>query len=135
MTLLEVFLALTIFVGALAAVSQIISTGTRASVQAELQSDAVLRAETQMAQIVSGAIPLTATSNAAFDDHAEWTWSLTVATGPQLDTLQLTVTVDHKTPKGVVNGQAVLARIIRDPQVYVNAAAASSDSTGLELLQ
>jgi hypothetical protein len=35
----------------------------------------------------------------------------------------------------VVNGQAVLARIIRDPQVYVNAAAASSDSTGLELLQ
>jgi general secretion pathway protein I len=135
MTLLEVFIALAIFIGALAVITQIISTGTRAAVQAQLQSDAVLRAETVIAEAVSGVIPLQAVSKQAFSDDTEWVWSLTVDEGTQIDTLQLTATIEHTLPTGRTNASVTLTRLIRDPQVFLDAAGASSSTSGLELLQ
>jgi general secretion pathway protein I len=135
MTLLEVFLALAIFIGALAVITQIISTGSRAAIQAQLQSDAVLRAESVISEAVSGVIPLQSASGQAFADDSTWTWSLTVAEGTHVDTLQLTAVIDHKLPTGRINAQATLTRLVRDPQVFLDAAGASSTTSGLELLK
>jgi hypothetical protein len=133
--LLEVFIALSIFIGALAVISQIISTGTRASIQAQLQNEAVLRAESCLAEAVAGVVDLTGISNTAFPDDPAWTWSLAVTDGPHVDTLLLTVTVNHATVGGVVNAQASLSRLIRNPQVFLDAAGSSATTSGLELLQ
>jgi len=135
MTLLEVFIALAIFIGALAVITQIVSTGSRAAVQAQLQTDAVLRAETVMAEAVAGVIALQSASGQAFSDDPDWTWSLTVAEGSHIDTLQLTVVVNHANSTGRINAQATLTRLLRDPQVFLDAAGESSTTSGLELLQ
>ncbi|MBX3443491.1 MAG: hypothetical protein KF774_13880 [Planctomyces sp.] len=130
MTLLEVFLALAIFIGALTAITQIISTGSRAAIQTQLQSEAALRAESKMAEAVAGAINLQTANNVAFEDDDAWAWSLVVADGTHVDTMLLTVLVTHKTRGGRVDGQSQMARLIRNPQVFLDAAGASS-STGL----
>lgn len=129
MTLFEVFLAISIFVAALAVVTEIVHTGSRASIQAQLQSDAVLRAETKLAEASAGVIPLQSTSNAAFEDDPSWTWSLAVGPGPIVDTLQVTVTATHVDGRGVINGETSLTRLVRDPQIYDNAAAAATSTS------
>ncbi|MBX3451708.1 MAG: hypothetical protein KF777_19255 [Planctomycetaceae bacterium] len=134
MSLLEVFVALAIFIAALAVITQIISTGSRASARAQFQSEATLRAESCMAEAVAGIVPLQA-ERKSFEDDAAWQWSLTVESGPHVDTLLLTVAVEHTTETGRVNGTATLRRIIRDPQLFLNAASASSTSSALDLLQ
>jgi type II secretory pathway pseudopilin PulG len=134
MSLLEVVVALAIFIAALAVITQIISTGSRASTRAKLQSEATLRAESCMAEAIAGVIPLQADTR-PFDDDASWQWSLVVDTGPHVDTVLLTVNVEHKTDQDRVNGLATLKRVIRDPQVFLDAGAASSNSSALDLLQ
>jgi general secretion pathway protein I len=129
MTLFEVFLAISIFIAALAVVTEIVHTGSRAAIQAQIQSDAVLRAETKLAEAAAGAVPLQSTSNSSFEDDQSWSWSLTVGSGPVADTLQVTVTATHVTGQGRVNGQASLARLIRDPQIYDNAAATATSTS------
>jgi general secretion pathway protein I len=133
MSLLEVFVALAIFIAALAVITQIISTGSRASARAQFQSEATLRAESTMAEAVSGIIPMQ-NDKKAFDDDAAWQWSLAVETGPHVDTLLLTVTTEHTTETGRVNGMATLKRIIRDPQLFLNAASATTNSSAMDLL-
>jgi type II secretory pathway pseudopilin PulG len=134
MSLLEVFVALAIFIAALAVISQIITTGTRASARAQFQSEATLRAESTMAEAVSGIIPLQ-NDKKAFDDDASWQWSLTVESGPHVDTLLLTVVADHTNENGRLNGSATLKRVIRDPQLFLNAASANTNSSALDLLK
>jgi type II secretory pathway pseudopilin PulG len=133
MSLLEVFVALAIFIAALAVITQIISTGSRASARAQFQSEATLRAESTMAEAVAGIIPMQ-NDKKAFDDDAAWQWSLAVETGPHVDTLLLTVTTEHTTETGRVNGMATLKRIIRDPQLFLNAASATTNSSAMDLL-
>ena len=134
MSLLEVFIALAIFIAALAVITQIISTGSRASTKAQLQSEATLRAESCMAEAVSGVIPLQNDSH-AFDDDASWKWSLSVDSGPHVDTVLLVVTVEHTSDQSKVNGLATLKRIIRDPQIYLDAAGSTSNDNALDLLK
>jgi hypothetical protein len=132
MTLIEVFVALSIFTAALAVITQIIHTGSLASVQALLVSDGVLRAESKLAEAASGAVSMQSTSG-TFEDDANWSWTLSVAAGPQTSTLLLTVDAAHSAG-GVVNAKVSLSRLIRDPQIYADAAGAATTS-GMELLQ
>lgn len=134
MSLLEVFVALAIFIAALAVITQIISTGSRASARAQFQSEATLRAESCMAEAIAGIIPMQ-NDKKSFDDDATWQWSLAVEGGPHVDTLLLTVIADHTTGNGRVNGTATLRRVIRDPQLYLNAASATTNSSALDLLE
>jgi hypothetical protein len=129
MTLFEVFLSISIFIAALAVITEIVHTGTRASIQAQLQSEAVLRAESKMAEAVAGVVSLQGTSNSAFEDDPSWKWSLAVGNGPNVDTLQVTVTTTHVDGRGTVNGQTSLTRLIRDPQIYDDAAASATSTS------
>ena len=88
MTLYEVVLSLAIFVGALTALGPLASTGTRAAVSARLETQAVLRCESKLAEVLAGIEPLQAVSDAAFADEAPgWSWGLTVSSGPREDLL------------------------------------------------
>ena len=133
MSLLEVFVALAIFIAALAVIVQIISTGRRASTTAHFQSEATLRAESTMAEAIAGVIPMQ-NDKKQFDDDINWQWSLAVESGPHVDTLLLTVTTEHTDPNGNLNGVAHLKRVIRDPQLFLNAASATTNSSALDLL-
>ena len=129
LTLLEVLLSLGLFLGALAALSQLWYGGVRASVQARLATQAILRCESKLNEVVAGAVPLQSTSDTPFDDDASWTWSLQIEVGPHADTMLATVKVSHPGQSGLSSSDHQLRRLIRDPQVWTAAQQATTDGT------
>jgi len=142
LSLFEVIVALAIFMGSIAAIGQLVATGVRGAVQARLQSQAVIRCESKMGEIVSGVLSLrSASANVPFPDDSSWNWSVAVAPGPHDGLYIVEVTVAH--PSGTVAGNQSysLRRLILDPQLALDAyakqqeeaanAASSSTSSGI----
>ena len=75
-TLLEVIVSLSIFVAAFAALSQLFSLGAQAAVDAALQTQAAVRAEAKMAEVVAGIESFEAAEETPFEDDPNWRWSL-----------------------------------------------------------
>src|SRR5690606_31005323 len=123
--------ALAVFLGAFAAIGQVIDLGRQASVEGQLENEAVLRAQTKLAEVIAGIEPMTALEGQAFEDDPNWTWGLTMGDGPHVDVLGLTITVEHTRANGSVDAAFVLTRFVRDPQLFIDAAANASLSGGL----
>ncbi len=122
-TLFEVLLALGIFLGAIAAIGQVINVGTLAATEGQLQSEAVLRCKTKLAEVIAGVEPMTAVQDQPFEDDARWLWSLSIIDGPHPDLLQLELMVTHQRVNRTENAGFSLARLVRDPQLFIDAAA------------
>ena len=67
LTLYEIVLALSIMVIAMAVLSDLIATGSRAGSQAKLRTEAMLHAQTKMAEVIAGVEPLSAVRNSVID--------------------------------------------------------------------
>jgi len=128
-SLFEVVLALAIFIGALTAIAQVLRTGSRAAIRAQLESEAILLCERRMNEVVSGVLPLESVSQAPFDEKANWTWSLNLADSGVVNLLKLELTVEHAGDNGTNKIAYHLTRLLRDPQVYVDAAQATATAT------
>lgn len=122
-TLFEVLLALGIFLGAIAAIGQVINVGSLAAGDGQLNSEAVLRCETKLAEIIASVEPMVAAEARPFADNGQWLWSLSVTDGPHADLLQLDVTVSHNRLNGTQDATFTITRLVRDPQLYLDAAA------------
>ena len=125
LTLYEVVLALAILLGALAVLGQIISTGTRAAVQARLETQALLYCQTKLSEVVAGIEPLQIVNGAAIEDapsNENWTWSLEYAAGPHADLIEFEVSVSHLNSANQMDVKRSLSRYMRNPQIYVKAA-------------
>ncbi len=133
MTLFEVLIALAVFLASLAAISQLIHVGTIAAAEGQLQTEAVLRCETKMAEVIAGIEPMDPVSDEIFADDQEgrWAWSLVVGDGPHLDTLQLSVTVTHVRANGSMDASFNMDRLVRNPQIFIDAAEASLEAEAL----
>jgi general secretion pathway protein I len=129
LTLYEVVLSLTLFLGAMLAISQIISTGSRAAVQSRLQTQAILRCESKLSEILAGVEPMESVSNTQFEEEtAKWVWSLEIGPGPHEALLDLTVSVSHISQDGNPDSTYSLRRFVRDPQLFVDAAEAAAEA-------
>jgi prepilin-type N-terminal cleavage/methylation domain-containing protein len=122
LSLLEVLLALGIFLIALTGIGQLISSGSRAAVDARLEAEATLRAESILQELLAGVQPLQSTSATAFSDNADWLWSAEVLEGPHVDLVQVTVTVFRQDLDNPDRGTVRLTRLVRDPQLFLDAA-------------
>lgn len=120
-TLFEVVLALAIFIGALAAIGQILRTGSQAAVRGQLAADAILRCERRMNEVIAGVLPLQSTSQSPFEDDPGWTWSLNVTDSTIPYLLQIEVTVERAGTRSESTAMASLVRLMRDPQIYYDA--------------
>ena len=130
-TILEVLLAVSILLAAMAAIGHLIATGTRASAHAQLQTEAILHCESKLAKIIAGIEPMQSADSVAIEDGLNkddkgWFWSLDVHTREESDLLSLDVTTWHTMQDGTINARFTLGRIVRDPEVYVDAAFAES---------
>ncbi len=128
-TLFEVVLSLGIFLGALAAISRIVDSGSRAAVRSRLQNEAILRCESQMNQVVAGALALQAAEETPFEDDTQWAWSLVLAEGPHVDLLSVQVVVTHARSDGQIDAEFALWRLMRNPELYLEASAAAAETT------
>ncbi len=127
-TLLEVVLSLTIFVGAMAVLSELVATGHRANTDSRLQTMAIIRAEAQMNEVIANPSLMVSASNSPFTETyntaalGQWVWSLNSQSwsqNPNLLELQLTVT--HLATDGTPNATYTLRRYVRDPAVLQQA--------------
>lgn len=123
LTLYEVLLALAIFLGALAALSQLLTTGSRAAVQANLQTQAVILCESKLAEVVAGVEPLQQVSGAVIEEAPEWQWSLEFVEGdPHEDLVTVVVSVAHAGQAGAADASFSIRRFIRNPLLWQEAA-------------
>lgn len=120
LTLYEVVLSLTIFGGAIAVLTQAISTGTRAAVESRLQTQATLWCETKLSEVVAGIEPLEPVDAvpiaAGEEPSSNWFWSLSMSEGPLPELLLLEVRVMHQSESGLGSVEHSLTRLLRDPQ-------------------
>jgi len=130
LTLLEVLVSLAIFLGSLAGLGQLISTGSSAAAKAQLQTQAALRCESKLAELVASFETLQATNETAFDDDDLWKWSVAYLDSPHVDLLSIEVRVTHENSvTRDVNAEYSLQRLIRDPQLYLDAAAEEAEAS------
>ena len=118
LSLLEVVLSMTIFVGAVTALSQLTTNGMSAAVKGRLDTQAILRCESKLAEISAAIEPLEDISDQSFQDDENWTWSLATSGGPHADVLFVTVTVTYNGQSDLSSTSVSLSKLIRDPAVF-----------------
>jgi len=123
LTLLEVLISLSIFLGALAAIGQLIGIGSRAALQAQLRTQAIMKCQSKLAEVLAGVQPMESVTQAAFEeDDDNWKWSLDVAPGAYENLLMLTVSVTYSGTSEMVSTSYQLTRQVRDPAMLLDAA-------------
>lgn len=128
-TLIEVMLALGIFLISGTAIMVILTNGVNASVQSRLKTQAVLRSESILSEILATSDLMQSSADVPFEDDPNWVWSLDVNPGPQTDLLELILTVRHDSDSSLGRVSTSLKRYVRDPQIYVDAALAAESSS------
>jgi general secretion pathway protein I len=76
LTLLEVVIALALFLFSLAALSHLMSLSSQNVVESNLRSQAGLMCQSKLAEVLSGAVSLDSTGYSAFDENPDWQWRL-----------------------------------------------------------
>ncbi len=124
LSLLEVIISVAIFLGALTAIMQGLAIGQRSELSARLQSEAVLRCEAKMGEIICGATEAASSQGNRFDDDeiGNWEWSVQIGDGGAPNLLEITVLVEHKPGGEEPNAAFSLVRFMRDPQLFLDAA-------------
>lgn len=128
LSLLEVLLSVAIFLGALTAIMQLLNNGQRAEVSARLKTEATLRADAKMAEIICGIEEAVSSDGNKFDDDeiGNWQWSVSVSSGISADLLLIDLTVEHIPEGDMPNAAFTLSRYMRDPQLFIDAALSES---------
>lgn len=129
LSLLEIIISVAIFMASLAAIMEGLQIGRRSELSARLQSEAVLRSETVMGEILCGAKEASSAQGNRFDDDetGNWEWSAEVAEAGTAGLLQVTVLVEHRPGGGEPNAAFTLVRFMRDPQLFLDAALQESE--------
>lgn len=124
LSLLEVIISVAIFLAAMTAIMQGLSVGQNSELAARLQSEAVLRCEAKMGEIICGAVEANSSEGNPFEDDetGNWEWSSQVTDGGAPGLLQVTVLVEHKPGGDEPNAGFTLVRMMRDPQLFLDAA-------------
>lgn len=131
LTILEVIISIGIFLASATIVTQLLGTGTSAALAGRRRSQMCLLAETKMSEITAGIREMASAGNQNFEpDEAPdgYSWSVTVEDGGQTDLMLVTVTVEYSNGDGESSDQFRLARMMRDPQAWIDAAEAAAEA-------
>jgi general secretion pathway protein I len=120
LTLFEVLLALAIFVGAFAAIGQLINSGVRGALQSRMRLQAAQLCQAKMGEVVCGALPLQS-AQAVFPEDAAWSWSMVVSPAPVPGLMLVQVTVQRVSKNQQATVKFDITRYVRDPQLYLAA--------------
>lgn len=129
LSLLEIIISVAIFMASLAAIMEGLQIGRRSELSARLQSEAVLRCETVMGEILSGVKEAASAQGNPFDDDetGNWEWTAEVTEAGTTGLLQVTILVEHRPGGEEPNAAFTLVRFMRDPQLFLDAALQESE--------
>jgi len=131
-SLFEVVLSLVILVTSLAAIGQLISGGGRGAVKSRLLTQGVFLAESLMAEMMSGATPLSSQSGMTLPNNPDWTADVTIESELQADLYLVTVRVQHQSNSSMGDVRYELVRLVRDPEGVLLARSAEEERLATE---
>jgi general secretion pathway protein I len=124
LSLLEVILALAIFLLSLVAIGGLVDSGSERGMAAALEAAGSRLAQSKMAEVEAGALPVSTTSSGVFDDDPLWNWSVEPGSPPAPNVYPVTVRVWRML--GTRVHEVVLTQMIYDPAMMGTAAEAQS---------
>lgn len=113
LSLLEVIVALAIFLLSLVAISQLIEQGADMAVEMDENSHASMLAQSKLAELVAGSEPLTGHGDTAIDGEADWYWSLTADADSIPGLFRVVVSVHKDAPRGKI--EVAFSQLVLDP--------------------
>ncbi len=116
LSLLEVMVALAIFLFALVGLGQLVTLGANQALEVEAKSQAVEMCRSKLNEVACGAVPLGSQSAVPFDEDPDWTWSLDAEQGAVAGLWNVSVTVSRQRPDGSKT-ECSINQIILDPTV------------------
>jgi general secretion pathway protein I len=131
LSLIEVLLGLVIMLLSLVAVGRLVDIGTERSIEAQVQTRATRLAQSKMAEVESGALPLDSSSGGTFDpEEPDWSWSVEPQPAGPPNVYRVTVRVSRD-----VRGrpfEVSLSQVLFNPTMMGTAAQAEkpADTTG-----
>ncbi len=123
MSLLEVLIALAIFLMSLAAIAQLIDIGTNRASDTVLQNTGTRLAQSKMAELEAGVVDPSSGGAGTFDDEPEWQWSAEPGASEVPNVYPVTVRVWRE-----VRGtrfEITLSQMVLDPLAVGSAAEAA----------
>jgi general secretion pathway protein I len=135
-SLLEVLVALAVFLISIGAIIQLVNASADLALEIQERGEAGRLAQSKMAEVVAGIVPLSRQNEATFDEDPEngWTWSLDPQQGDVANLWTVTVKVSRMRQNGdkveVSLSQMVLDPSIRGSAMDTPPTSTSSGSTG-----
>jgi general secretion pathway protein I len=115
LTLLEVIIALAIFLFSLVAIGRLVSLGTERAADVQLQSLAAMKCQSIMSEIVSGSIQLSPQSDQAFPEDPSWRWSMDCSQENVPNLWKVLVKVRRDGGNGSTDMEISLLQFVLDP--------------------
>lgn len=114
-TLIEVLLGLAIFLMAIVPIGKLVDMGTDHAVETSLQSEGTRLAQSKLAEVEAGVVPVATGGSGTFEDETEWSWTVTStpASTPNLYSVAVTVSHDYRGRALTVS----LSQMVVDPMV------------------
>jgi type II secretory pathway pseudopilin PulG len=131
MTLLEVLLALAIFLFSLVAISSLFNTATSQAVEIQYRSRATRLAQSKLGEYVAGIRSLTSggSSQGNFDDEPDWAYSVDIQQdGTAQNLYRVSVKVSRDTPDNR-HVETSLTQFVLDPKAKGVISGSSSSSS------
>jgi general secretion pathway protein I len=100
LTLIEVLVALAIFLLALGAITRLITFAGQRAADARRTDEASRLARSKMGEVFAGVVPLSSSGDTPFDEEPDYSWSMTADSGSLTGLWVVTVTVKHKADDG-----------------------------------
>jgi len=128
LSLLEVLVSVAIFLGAMTSIMYALTLGQDAEIAARLRSEAVIRCEAVMGELIAGVSELESSADNPFqdDDTGNWTWTSDVSSEAGNGLLEVRVVVEHRPGGMEPNASFSLVRYVRDPQLFIDVMAGGS---------
>jgi prepilin-type N-terminal cleavage/methylation domain-containing protein len=117
LSLLEVLVALIIFLLAFVALGHLVTVGGDLALETQQQVQAADLCQTKMAEVIAGAVPLTPQSAVPFEEDPAWQWSLDCEQNNFPGLWNVTVQVSRQQVRGT-HVVCRLSEMVLDPQKH-----------------
>jgi prepilin-type N-terminal cleavage/methylation domain-containing protein len=133
LSLLEVIVALAIFLFSFIVISRLVVAGGDLALEVQQRAQAARLCQSKLAEVAAGAVPLESQGDTPFDEEPDWYWALETEQGTVTGLWTVRVRVTRQAPDGS-RVESTLSQMLLDPSLRgTNAdAAATASSTSTE---
>lgn len=117
MTLIEVLIALSIFLLAMVVFGEMIVRNGEIARDIQRQNQATRLCQSKLHEAEAGIVPMSGQDETTFDDDPDYSWSMTADTGAVDDLWNVTVTVKRRQTDAGAEISCVLKQMILDPSI------------------